>query len=339
MKALAAGADPNHRIYNQPLFCVAANTFARSERQDAAFNVVRALLDKGVAVDACQAARRKILEEKPRIRNSGQQPLMEDALALLDRAMGSQKKPAGAAPPQASSNQELAVVPQATTSTGSRPLGVWEKLKFSEDFSDVKFVCEDNEGVLLPAHKCVLAAASPYFNACLKDPNWEKEHPNGVWKTQHPFPVLKAVLDYIYTEKLEPVEAVLEEKEYQLATLEVAVEYQLPILQGLAEGHLKNCLSLETLKDTLLAANQCNSEFLKQACFGWVRQNAASAMFEPSIMSLAQEDEALWKELAEAVRGGEIRGRKRQKTSHDTRSARARLGEICRRHYSRQQLV
>lgn len=83
------------------------------------------------------------------------------------------------------------------------------------------------------------------------------------------------------------------------------------MLEFLAEQKLEESLTLDTLKDTLLLANKHDCESLKVACFEWVRQNSVNAMFEPSIMSLAQEEATLWNELAEAVRGN-----KRQKTSN-----------------------
>eukprot|EP00977_Amphora_coffeiformis_P006458 scaffold1380_cov161-Amphora_coffeaeformis.AAC.7 len=70
----------------------------------------------------------------------------------------------------------------------------------SDEFSDIKVSCSDK--VVLPAHRCILAASCPYWETALEGP-WT-ENTSGIWSTTHTSTVMKEVLSYIYTGKIDP---------------------------------------------------------------------------------------------------------------------------------------
>ena len=80
-------------------------------------------------------------------------------------------------------------IPQSVANT-------YKNLLLSSNQSDIQFVCSDGE--ILPAHKIILAAASPYFETAFDGP-WAENTPKGEWHTKHPSSLIKAVLTYIYT--------------------------------------------------------------------------------------------------------------------------------------------
>ncbi|CAB9517524.1 BTB/POZ [Seminavis robusta] len=188
-----------------------------------------------------------------------------------------------------------------TQPTPRSTVGTWKALLFSEDFSDVTFVFDSTDDVLY-AHKCVLAASSNYFAAYFKGP-WGKlsQHKSGTWKTDVPYPVMRAILAYIYTGDLD--EVVLLEPQQLGDSLAIAVQYQLKDLQDYIEAAMKKAMSLSSVKETLLMAHLHDLSGLKNACFDFIRRNAAEALFVPEITSIAQEYPDLWSETAMAVSG------------------------------------
>ena len=60
-------------------------------------------------------------------------------------------------------------------------------------------------------------------------------------------------------------------------------------------------LSLETIKSFLLLGHLHESQPLLEACFDFVRNNAARTLTDPDIVTLAQEHATLWNKLRMAV--------------------------------------
>jgi hypothetical protein len=71
-----------------------------------------------------------------------------------------------------------------------------KNILFSEDHCDVKFICDD--GQVIPAHKAILAASSPYFAAAFQGP-WAENGHSGQWKTSHASSILRVFLIFVYT--------------------------------------------------------------------------------------------------------------------------------------------
>lgn len=107
-----------------------------------------------------------------------------------------------------------------TTPVATFTLRNWESLLADEVFSDMRF---QTEGQMLPAHKCVLAAASPYFAALFRGDWLEMQGP--VMITSNSLPVMRAVLRFLYTGVLN--EDIL--SEYLLELVDVSAEYQLKV--------------------------------------------------------------------------------------------------------------
>lgn len=188
-------------------------------------------------------------------------------------------------------------------------LTLWEKLCLSEDFSDVKFICED--GTIFPSHRSILAAASPYFATVFKGP-WKENHRNGEWVTSIPPHIMKAVLVFIYTGKIDPSFVDSD----PCGILSVASEYGLDELTKLGEASCVRSLSRSNVKDLLQLAHLHSSVSLKKACFSFVKKNAAHVLTDPTMMQLATEDAELWGQLTKALTGeNDSKRAKRRRTS------------------------
>jgi BTB/POZ domain len=164
---------------------------------------------------------------------------------------------------------------------------------FSEKFSDIRFVCGD--GVIVHAHRIVLAESSPYFDAAFSQP-W-KENENGEWKTSHASHVIKVVLTLLYTGKIDSKLV----QEDPLAFISVASEYNLASLKIVAERCCIQLVNANNIKATLQAAHLYDSAILKNACVDFVKKNALAVLAHSRISSLETEDPDLWKEFTKLI--------------------------------------
>lgn len=172
----------------------------------------------------------------------------------------------------------------------------WNKLLINSEFADVMFECAD--GTTFVAHKCVLAACSTYFQNYFSGP-WSKHHAQGgVWKTTNSSPVMWAILKYMYTGQLDVTTVV---QQHAAEFLSVSKEYMLDDLYRISETSCIQQLSLETIKSFLLLGHLHDSQPLLEACFDFVRNNAARTLTDPDIVTLAQEHATLWNKLRMAV--------------------------------------
>jgi hypothetical protein len=178
-------------------------------------------------------------------------------------------------------------------------LKTYKSLLFSQDQSDVKFVCRD--GVEIPAHKAILAAASPYFASAFAGP-WSENGHRGEWMTSHSSFVIKALLAFVYTGEVRGIQ------QHLMPILAVAGEFDILPLVEFASLHCiesiarcVNDINVAKLKDILQLAHLHEIEDLKMACFEFARMNAAKVLTNPEIMSLPNDDEVLWNELRLAI--------------------------------------
>jgi hypothetical protein len=205
-------------------------------------------------------------------------------------------------------------VPKSVTNT-------WKALLFSKKFSDVMFKCQD--GTVFHAHKCVLAAASPYFSAAFEGP-WGEQHADGLWETSNSAGVMEAILSFMYIGTVAP--DLMEQQPVDMLAL--ASEYSLPCLRELCEASCARSLSVNNVKIVLQLAHLHSSLPLKRSCFDFVKKNMAKVLTNPSVLSLAVEDAELWAELATAISpdGGnenqfKLASNKRDRSSGTTPSA------------------
>lgn len=171
---------------------------------------------------------------------------------------------------------------------------MYEKLFLSEVCSDIRFVCSD--GVELPAHRCILVAASDYFKRSLEGP-WSENNKDGKWTTAHSSKIMKGVLAFIYQGRIQNDLLDLE----PLELFAVAAEYDIPSLKTMAENRCIQSLKCENIKTMLQAAHLHRNQPLKTACFSFIRNKAARVLTDPDMMNLATEDAELWGELTEAI--------------------------------------
>lgn len=164
---------------------------------------------------------------------------------------------------------------------------------FSEEFSDVSIVCED--GVTIPAHKCILAVCSPYFKSVFSG-RW-KENQTGKLKSTHSSAVIKGVLRMLYTGETCP--ALI--KIRPLAFISVASEYDLEWLKDLAVRACVDSLDEGNLKDVWQAGRLYESVLLKGACIKFADENASSVLKNSSIVKLSTEDTNSWNEFTDAI--------------------------------------
>jgi len=223
---------------------------------------------------------------------------------------------------------------------------MWCGMLLNKRLSDCTFRCQADGGeeVTLPAHKVVLAAASPYFDALVSG-RWGTD---GCITTTTDPAVLRAVLTFVYTGVLlEPpqadveTEAKAEEAEaaaekasglaaegdsvgsaawaslkderlareaaqaWALQLLAVAAEYSLVSLQQLCEQRCIQTVSAGSVQALMEKAHLLGCFRLKQACFAFVRQNSIVDMLTaPEILTMAAESPALYVEMVEAIGGG-----------------------------------
>lgn len=185
----------------------------------------------------------------------------------------------------------------------------WKSMCLSDTFSDITFVCPD--GTTLPAHRAVLAATSHYFSAALTG-EWKESNSNGVWTTSHDSNTLKQVLEYMYSGSID-CEIVDDER---LKMLAIADEFVLEPLKAMAEQSCIVHLTVDTVKEMLIAAGLYSARALKDACHVMVKRNAFSLIVDPAFMELNWTHPELWKELgtflAPDVEQHDIRPTKRE---------------------------
>jgi hypothetical protein len=163
-------------------------------------------------------------------------------------------------------------VPKSVTET-------WKALLFSKKFSDIKFECQD--GTVFHAHKCVLAAASPYFSTAFEGP-WGEQftHADGPWETSNSPAVMEAVLSYTYTGAVTPILQELADGQPQIM-LAVTSEYDLSELTNLCEASCARSLDNDNIKSMLHLAHLYGSTALKTSCFDFVQKKTDNGVDQP----------------------------------------------------------
>ncbi|KAL8522898.1 hypothetical protein ACS0TY_013018 [Phlomoides rotata] len=146
------------------------------------------------------------------------------------------------------------------------------KLLESGEGTDVNFVVDEET---FPAHKIVLAARSPVFRAQLYGPM--KDHNTQCIKVEDmEAPVFKALLHYIYWDKLPDMEELTGLNSKWASTLmsqhllAAADRYGLDRLRLLCEANLYENVAINTVATTLALAEQHHCFQLKAVCLKFV---------------------------------------------------------------------
>jgi hypothetical protein len=161
-----------------------------------------------------------------------------------------------------------------------------ERLRAMTQFCDLHFVFCD--GVIIPAHKCVLVAQSPYFEGFFQS-SWVDVH-KGQWETHYDSTMINALLDFVYMSHIEPMH--YEKECFSIYTM--AMEYQIAHLQKLARVFVIDSLAVDTVKPALQLALLHSDILLKHACAYYIQRNAVSVLMSPAFATLSKDDPELW---------------------------------------------
>ena len=176
----------------------------------------------------------------------------------------------------------------------SVPVSVLETYKTllnSQKSSDFQFVC--NDGMSLPAHRAVLAAASPYFAAAFAGP-WA-ENNTSEWNTKYSSSLVKRVLNFVYIGDMTGV------REHPVDILSLAGEWDIQSLKDAAITCCADAMTVENFAMTIQLACLYDSARLKQACIRFARRNVAAVLTNPDVMNLSNENAKLWMDLKSSI--------------------------------------
>lgn len=185
-----------------------------------------------------------------------------------------------------------------TVTMSAMVASTYRDLCLSKQYSDVQIECKD--GVELPAHRNVLAAASPVMRIIFSKKNEEslQQQQLSVNRTSS---IMKAVLQFIYTGQLE--ESTLESETATL--LSVASEFKLEALEQLCAGKCGERLTIQNVRIMLDIGERHKARWIKKECLDFLqRQPLPVVLGHAKILALAKENPKLWQEILMAVGGG-----------------------------------
>ncbi|XP_023318446.1 protein roadkill-like [Trichogramma pretiosum] len=143
-----------------------------------------------------------------------------------------------------------------------------DSLFLSEEFSDIKLEIDNEEDI--PAHKYILAVASPVFRAMFTHDMLENKN-NSVQIIDTPRNILVEMLRYIYTGEIETTEP-----DTILQLLPVADKYQINNLKIKCGKILCANLSKKNAIDFLVASYKYNVKYLKEEVTNYVIADISS---------------------------------------------------------------
>lgn len=186
------------------------------------------------------------------------------------------------------------------------------KFLLSSKYSDVTFVCSDDE-TELPAHKILLASASDYFDTHFSGP-WGEQYAGGKWNIEYSSDIIKAVLTFVYTQDV-PASTFASETFCQ-SLMKVAHEWKLPRLFHMAETKISRMVSSANLLTLIGEAELYEAKVLKRACVRYMKDNVKGLIVEnPHLTStLASGHPNLWSELSDELQPARKKPRHSLKT-------------------------
>lgn len=146
----------------------------------------------------------------------------------------------------------------------------------NNEFSDVKLNVSEST---FSAHKVILAARSPVFLAMFKNDMKEKSENTVVIPDVNPA-VMKEILRYIYTEKVENL--------YTMAKdiIPVADKYALEGLRTMCEKALAESFTVSNVTEILLLADVYNATFLKKEAMLFINLHSKDLIDKPEFKAL-----------------------------------------------------
>ena len=159
-----------------------------------------------------------------------------------------------------------------------------KNLLLEDQFSDVKLVAPC--GKELNAHKCILAARSPTFAAMFSHDMFEKQS-NIVKITDINYDVLKEMLQFIYTAKVENI------KTFASELFIAADKYDIQDLKSQCANYIADNITIENAIEIFEFADKCNAEKLKTRVLNFVKSNIASIMETDAFKKLQVKEDSL----------------------------------------------
>jgi N-acetylneuraminic acid mutarotase len=146
-------------------------------------------------------------------------------------------------------------------------------LFMAAQYTDVEFLVE---GLVIPAHKCILVARSDYFAAMLRG-GLKESSQNVIKISDIRAPVFKAVLEFIYTDSVTITEDIAVE------LLIASDRFILKKLMTICESILLRGISSENVHFLLDIASRHQANMLQKACKNFLKlQDSSGIINQPS---------------------------------------------------------
>eukprot|EP00898_Chlorokybus_atmophyticus_P006348 jgi/Chlat1/6714/Chrsp50S06427 len=189
--------------------------------------------------------------------------------------------------------QQRCTIPVPPSKLGSDLLTLLE----SGQNTDVVFDVDSEE---FRAHKLILCARSPVFQALLNSPMREGAE-GKVLVEDVKAPVFKALLQYIYSGSLE--DSVLSTNTMAQHLLAAADRFALDRLRLMCEAKLCESLDVSTAATTLALAEQHNAMQLRSVCLQFTAQNLGAVMASEGYEHMSKSCPSLQQALLRAIAG------------------------------------
>ncbi|CAG7729176.1 unnamed protein product, partial [Allacma fusca] len=150
-------------------------------------------------------------------------------------------------------------VPDKVEEQHSLALDLWSKLVTNEK-TDIYLRSSDGDAI--PAHKLLLSFRSPVLAQLI-------ETTNGVLTLEVTTQILKSLLQYMYTDRVDPLDS-------PQVLIRFADSLELPGLKSICERELIDSITPQNVASLLLVADTFNCELLKKACMGYCEDNPHS---------------------------------------------------------------
>ncbi|XP_014229999.2 speckle-type POZ protein-like A [Trichogramma pretiosum] len=156
-----------------------------------------------------------------------------------------------------------------------------------EELSDIKLITSDDNSI--PAHKIILATASPVFRTMFTSEMLQSKKHNSARKqntiemTDTPYNILIEMLRYIYTGNI-----VSTKTDVVLEILGVANKYEINNLKVKCGNILSAALSTENAIKILIAAHKCNVKHLENEVLKFVTAHKQSFLNSDKLLNVIQ---------------------------------------------------
>lgn len=187
-------------------------------------------------------------------------------------------------------NKEVAALQAEVAAAKSKArVDVGRLLLNDRAYADVSLTCVD--GVVVTAHRAVLAARSDFFRDVIGV--------NTLVPVHAPSDLLEPVLAFIYTGEID--DSVVGQRAADLFA--VAEEFRLDDLRAACDRACARDLAIDTFKATVLLADLHKTAALLETCFVFAKSHAAKLLVRADVMQLAVDRPHLWTALADFVSG------------------------------------